>query len=239
MLKRGLFWLIGLVLLGTSGQAWSKGKIVKMVIQGDHLPAPIEITDPVITDKFSIWNGPGTSTGGKHTQNMALDEQERRFIDWTKGIVSSRPAGLRRLEVAFYIQRGEQQVPYWFAYEIDTDTNRGYIFLPRWRNGGLIYHSIEGNWFQATKRWHRSIMPIIDRHSDRVAAPKSKTAFSCWVGTARLIDEHTIEIQLIDDAGEKLSRYRYSRDDSGYQQVARHIGSLEKNVETRVSCWPV
>ncbi len=43
---------------------WSKGETTKIVIEGDNLSSPVEITSTDIVGQFNIWNGPGVSTRG-------------------------------------------------------------------------------------------------------------------------------------------------------------------------------
>ena len=95
-------------LLAVSTLVWSKGPTIKIVIEGDALSAPIEITDPDILSQFNIWNGPGVSTSGPDgvphpPAYLDPGRSAGRFIEWPKGEATARPSGLQRLEVTFYV----------------------------------------------------------------------------------------------------------------------------------------
>lgn len=50
--------MISLAILTLPAVAWPKGETTQIEIEGADLASPIEITDPAIVSKFSIWNGP-------------------------------------------------------------------------------------------------------------------------------------------------------------------------------------
>ncbi len=50
--------MISLAILTLPAVAWPKGETTQIEIEGGDLASPIEITDPAIVSKFSIWNGP-------------------------------------------------------------------------------------------------------------------------------------------------------------------------------------
>jgi hypothetical protein len=169
--------LVCISILSIPSVSWSKGELIKIVIDGDNTLAPIEITNPEIVRQFNIWNGPGVSTRGPDgvldpPAHMDPDKTAGRFIDWPRGIVTDRPRGMQRLEVTFHIDGPTGPVhsgEYRFLYEIDTAKQRGYIYLPR-SQGGYISHGIEGNWFHAAEPWDKLIMPVIKRALAEVAA---------------------------------------------------------------------
>jgi len=245
MLRTYFALITCICLLAISTVVWPKGQTVKIVIEGDELSVPIEITDPDILNQFSIWNGPGV--GGRDL-NVAPDliaykEQGGsvgRFIDWPKGIVADRPSKLQRLEVTFHV--GVPREPgadrqFVVAYEIDSKNELGYIFLPRWKND-LISHGVEGNWFYAHERWNELIAPMVAKHSAHPSVSAERGRLKCKVGEGSLRADGTIEFILLDDYGNKMSRWRYEASMEQYQSVKEHIGDAEPGEEIEISCWP-
>ena len=245
----GRLWksiVFGFLLLAVPLLAWSKGQTIKIVIEGDNLVAPIEISDPEIVGQFSIWNGPGV--GGMHDPTEVPDLSEYvepegvvgRFIDWPKGFANNHPRRLQRLEVTFFVgvplQPGDSR-KFVFAYEIDWDHEAGYIFLPMWKND-LIWHGVEMNWFHAHKRWNETIMPIIAQHSVEVSQQHGQGELHCTVGEGSLHADGTIEFQLVDEAGNRSSHWRYEKSTQWYERVRDHIGDVTPEQEIPISCWP-
>ena len=237
-----LYICITILTIPTTG--WSKGETVKIVIAGDNISSPIEITSPEILRQFNIWNGPGVGTRGPDGVSHPpayLDPKRSagRFIDWPKGM-AARPAGLRRFEVTFHI--GVPRDPntvrkYVFAYEVDTLASHGYIYLPRWMND-LISHGVEGNWFYASKRWDELIMPAIHQASEITSDASSREKFSCVFVTAKITSEGAIELyRRLEDGNTRLN-YRYPPTSELYDSVKEHIGDVEPGEEIEVSCWP-
>ena len=79
-----LFCALLVVVLGSSQYAYSKGSPDKIIIKGNSLRQPIEITDRAMLKGFDPWSG--------------------QFIDWPGGIVASQPAADATYEVSFYIK---------------------------------------------------------------------------------------------------------------------------------------
>lgn len=233
--------VVCLSLLVASAAGWAKGRTIRIVIEGDGLTAPLEITDRRILDQFNIWNGPGvrTSINGIVQPPAYLDRKQSagRFIDWPRGTVAAKPTGLQRLEVAFYIgvtDRPDEAPKYVVAYEIDSLAKRGYIYLPRWKNS-LISHGVEGNWFHASGQWDEVVIPIIAEHSSE--QPRRKH-LNCTVGRGTVSGDGTIEFALLDEHGNELSHWRYDSSVPGHQSVKNHIGPVEQGTEFDISCWP-
>lgn len=233
--------VIGSSLLALS-VADAKGPITRILIEGDYLPAPIEITDASILDKFSVWDGPGV---GMRDFSVAPDlseyvdnrEPNGRFVDWPKGFADSRPDYLQRLEVTLFVgvpQRPDRTRKFVFAYEVDWDAGRGFIYLPRWKND-LIWHGVELNWLHAHARWDQAIMPIIETHTDSVTGRRD---LACTVGRGSLHADGTIEFDLIDENGVKRSRWTYDRTTSSYENVRALIGDAQPWEEIGIPCWP-
>jgi len=110
-MRRALFvaaaFVIGFALPGTT---WSKGRTMKIEVRGDHLASPIEFTDPSIVGSFNIWNGPGVRINHEPV-HLDSNKQAGAFIDWPKGAISERPAGLQRYEVLFHIDGRQMSCP--------------------------------------------------------------------------------------------------------------------------------
>lgn len=225
--------------------AWSKGETVKIMIVGDKLASPIEITCPDIVGQFNIWNGPGVGTrgpdGAQHPPAYLDPERTAgRFIDWPRGNATDLPSGMQRLEVTFYIAGRKTPVhdgKYLFAYEIDSVKRRGYIYLPRWR-GSYISHGVEGNWFYASERWDELIMRIILAASEDSADSSSHGRFGCKFGTAKITNEGAIELYRSNEDGSTRLNYRYLPTSDLYDSVKDHVGEIAAGDEVEVSCWP-
>lgn len=159
-----------LMLAVLSTPAWAKGTITKIVIEGQSLQSPIEIVDPEILDKFTIWSGPGV--GGWDMINTIPKADDPRFIvDWTQGIVSDHPSGSRRYFVSIHIEgRKPPRNTYEVMYVIDSVDDMGYVYLPshpkddfgQW-NTFQIYRGVEGNWFRPTKDWEEVVRPLVGK----------------------------------------------------------------------------
>ncbi len=173
--QTGAALFVGVALLATSTPAAAKGVLARIEVRGDTLPSPLEITDPAILARFSIWNGPGVSVNGQPV-HLDPNRQEGMFIDWPKGQVTTRPPGLDSYEVTFHIYfagvirnselpRAEHR-SYVVRYEIDPGSV-GYIYLPDHDDGfggmntSLIVHDVEGNWFHASEAWEELVRPLI------------------------------------------------------------------------------
>jgi hypothetical protein len=172
--------IISLAILALPILAWSKGETIQIDIDGSDLASPIEITDPAITSKFNIWNGPGVSTSSYGVPNppayLDPNQPTGRFIDRPEGIVETRSESLDRYQITFQISsRGNAPhsiQSYRVMYEIGPDSNHGYIYLPdfsdpNYRNG-LIYYGVEGNWFYSSASWEALVRPIIESSINEV-----------------------------------------------------------------------
>jgi hypothetical protein len=234
--------IIGFSLLAISTSGWPKGSIVRIVIEGDGLAAPVEITAPDILGQFSIWNGPGVMTTGQdgNPHPPAYLDSSRttgRFIDWPEGIVSERPSGLQRFEVTFHIgvptQPGETR-EYIFAYEVDSSQPGGYIYLSKWKGTSLIYHGVEGNWFYASERWNELIMPVVAVSKGSLTRRKT----TCTVGTGSIEPDGSVIFGQLDDHGKIIPRWRFEVGSENYASVRAHIGNVQPGEQFEVSCWP-
>jgi hypothetical protein len=155
-----LFFSVLLTALFIAAPLSAKGPTLKIIVKGADLRKPVEITDPNVLAPFNIWTGPGTSS----------NEQQGLIIDWSGGVVSERPKGLRRYEVSFYSNHHADGLDYVVYYEYDPTTKQGYVYVPgesdEWyrMNTFSIYHGIEGNWFHAWTEWNNIATPLIHRN---------------------------------------------------------------------------
>jgi hypothetical protein len=147
---------------------WSKGRTVKIEVQGGPPLSPIEITDPSIVKNFNIWNGPGVLINDSPV-HMDPNKQAGAFIDWPKGRILERPTGLRRYQIVFHISgRLPPHNRYLVLYEFDPSNEGGYIYLPgrgdvNYRaNTSLIVHDVEGNWFRSSSAWEKILRPFVE-----------------------------------------------------------------------------
>lgn len=148
--------------------AWPKGAISRIVIRGPGLDQPLEITDPDVLGRFTIWSGPGVGGWEEAYETPGFDD--KTFADWRGGAVSERPAGMPSYEVAMYIEaRPPPRNTYEVRYEFNASSDGGYIYLPKrgdelgaW-NTWLIYRRVEGQWFHASRQWQEQVKPLIER----------------------------------------------------------------------------
>lgn len=242
-MKRSRFVAVmSILLLASATTGWSKGQITRIVIAGDYLTDPIEITDPEILDKFSIWNGPGVGMPDPESKpNLSAYVEPSGsagwFIDWPKGFATDRPGDLQRLQVTFYV--GVPREPassreFVFAYELDPENGRGFIYLPQWKND-LIWHGVELHWLYAHRQWDAVVMPLV---AERTLDSAGRSQLDCKVGEGSIDPDGTIEFVLINESGEKTSRWRYEPSTEGYRRVKKHIGAVEPVENIEISCWP-
>jgi hypothetical protein len=226
---------------------WPKGMTTKIEIRGDGLWSTVEITDPEILGRFSIWNGPGVSTWshGKQDPPAWADptKVEGRFIDWPRGWATERPSALQRVEVTFYIDgtaaRGYTDADkYVFLYEIDSAKRHGYVYLPQWKNE-LIVHFVEGNWLHAAKAWDETIIPIVASGAAAGYGAPRRSEPGCAIGRGSIAADGTIELRMLDDHDVEVGNlWRFKPGDPDYATVKTRMGDVEPGRETSVSCWP-
>ncbi len=77
---------------------WAKGETKKIEISGDRLNATIEIFDPSVVTKISIWNGPMVRSCDSQGNCTAQPDPEKThaFVDWPKGMVDDPSSNLER-----------------------------------------------------------------------------------------------------------------------------------------------
>ena len=127
--------------------AWAKSEIARIEIRTGTVVN--ERAD--LASRFSIWNGPGTSSDRTSAQSLA---------DWTAGIVEL-PAGLTISHVTIFCgnERATIEPCHLVKYAYDARHKRGYIYLPGLAEEGYeinvrrVYRGVEGNWFRSTPQW--------------------------------------------------------------------------------------
>jgi len=145
-----------LALLTVPVPSQARGETIRIVIRGEALRAPIELTDVAITDRFKVGSGPGTNR---------VSREPSLIVDWARGVVEV-PKGLRVYEVSFVTTRRDVGT-YIVFYGIDPRTRHSYVHIPGERdpqyrdNTFLIYRGVEGHWFHAWSVWEEIANPLI------------------------------------------------------------------------------
>jgi hypothetical protein len=156
-----------LVLFNASAPVFAKGITSKILITGDGLEHPLEISDPEVLKNFNVWSGPGTIANG-------VEGREGFIVDWTTGAVTDRPSRVRTFELSFYVKYANRpfseqtdQVAYIVSYVVDLETGEGYVYLPGksdapYRlNTKAIYRGHEGSWFRANAGWQTVFSSVL------------------------------------------------------------------------------
>ena len=128
----------------------------------------LEFPHAVILHQFNVWSGAGTFRARGGIAN-SVEFTEGFIVDWPSGVVTDRPNGLHRYEVAFYA--GGSLPVYTVFYELDTSGDRGYVYLPGTADelytvntrAILRGHGFEGHWLRATRSWQQAVAPLITR----------------------------------------------------------------------------
>jgi hypothetical protein len=147
-------YLLALPILLLTAYAGGKGDTVRIVIRGESLAAPIELTDPAIVSQFQVLAGPDAGRPGF-------------IIDWPRG-VANPPKGLRMFEISFVTDRPVPNT-YIVQYAIDPAAKRSYVFLPAdcdapYRdNVQIVNHGIEGSWCHAWSAWEKIANPLLEK----------------------------------------------------------------------------
>ena len=150
------------------------GPTFAIELRGDGFEQPLVITDPSIVKKLSFWVGPGTNM----TDFMCPDGAEKSIVDWDAGVVTDRPAGLRRIEVKFRVGWSpESKDAYFVLYEIEPGGSKGYIYHPG--TNAIVAHVRHGTWRRASDRWNEVIGAIVNKHMT-VGAEGEFTYQSRW-----------------------------------------------------------
>jgi hypothetical protein len=130
---------------------------VRIVIKGEQLTAPVEITDAPVVSLFRVGAGPGNfkvMPGGARLPNYPA---QCFIVDWSKGIANP-PEELQAYDVFFITTRTDRST-YTVRYGVDRATNDGYVYIPGKTDPGyrdntwIILRGNEGNWFHAWSAW--------------------------------------------------------------------------------------
>lgn len=153
---------ISLLLIGPS-LLLAKGKTIRIVVEGNELSKPLDITDPKIL-AINVWTGPGTSSN-----QPGFNPNAPSFIvDWSQGPVTEMPKGLQKYRISFYVNSQNERLAYVVFYVYDPSTKHGYVYLPGGSdeyyklNVGTIFRGVEGKWFHAWSEWEKIAGPLIN-----------------------------------------------------------------------------
>jgi hypothetical protein len=141
-------WILALfTFLATIPVAYSKSSPDLILVSGDGLTAPIEITGLSSLKAFDPWNG--------------------QFADWKQKPLTDAPCFRRSMEVLFYkkwgerkssLDHGDLQLIYATCY--CSSNQGGYVYLPgrsdahyRENMGTIIRDDADGKWYPATPAW--------------------------------------------------------------------------------------
>ena len=166
------FFTVGFIvafLLPTS--LYAKGTTTRITITDTSLGTSIDITDRTVVARFNVWDGRGTfsTVNGRETEGS-----EGFIIDWLAGAVTSRPGGLRRYEVTFYVRypnASAEQLAYLALYEHDVSSGAGFVYLPGRADEPYRLNvqaisrgdAYEGHWFRASGTWQEVVEPLFRR----------------------------------------------------------------------------
>lgn len=148
-------FLVTLIVLAATPQAFSKGSPEKIIIKGGGLARPIEITDSETLRRFDPWSG--------------------QFIDWSKGSVAVPPNQNQSYGVFFYMKwdgrrsrfdLGNLRMIYALRYCPGPNGEPGYIYLPGSNDGysvnagTILRDDADGKWHQASPAWDALILRL-------------------------------------------------------------------------------
>ena len=150
-MNRPRFLLCVLFLLASAPNAFAKGYPSKIVIQGNGLALPIEITDRETLGKFSPWYG--------------------EFIDWKSSPAAAPTKESDSYEVLFYIDGRDKKsrkilshMIFNFRYKPDPAEGRGVIYLPSGREDKyrvnqwtIVRDNHDGKWHYASTAWDAAL----------------------------------------------------------------------------------
>lgn len=152
-MKRIVAFYVVYLFLAVPVSLLAKAPTLKIVVQGDGLTTPIQITDRNVLADFQVFSGKGTYA------NEARLEEPSFIIDWSRGSTVEPPESLPRYEILFYVDRHHERLTYAVSYVFDAATGEGYVYLPgkNDKNYALNVHTItrrvEGKWFHSWTKW--------------------------------------------------------------------------------------
>lgn len=170
LMLRSAVWVFAS--LSLSVLFWAKAPTILVEVKGAGLTSPIEITSPEALHKYTFSPGPGPY-GGSYAPGS--------IIDWKAGFVLQPPSQREHYAVFFYWpSRSRPQcstekpcLVYVLFYDYDPSSRRGFVYLPgkgeQWHalDINVVYHGVEGHWFNATDSWTGFLRALIASRSDR------------------------------------------------------------------------
>src|SRR5215831_12955549 len=152
--------------------AAAKGETTRIEVARGKRPF-LTLADPQIAGQFTIWTGPGTSTGPSDL--VALDGAEHDIADWAGGPVEP-PANLTVYKVRFFCaadastprETATSHQCYGMYYGLDPVTHQAFVQIPPEQdkqfpdNTRSIYRGVEGRWYRASARWETVVRPQIE-----------------------------------------------------------------------------
>ena len=164
--------------LSVSSTLWAKAPTILIEVKGASLTSSIFVTSPEALKKYTFFDGPGVGGGFGPT---AMSGAKGSIIDWKSGFVAQPPARRQKYEVLFYwAPRMRPQcyteklcLVYVEFYDYDPSSKRGFVYLPgkgeQWHglDINVVYHGVEGHWFNATDSWTGFVRALIANRSDR------------------------------------------------------------------------
>jgi hypothetical protein len=143
------------LIVGFSLSANAKGPVVKLVVTGPDLRAPIEITDPDAID---------------------VQVYGATFVDRQSGPIKDVPATpIPSYRVQFYVALApddDVQMKYVVYYAWDSAKGSARVYFPGrhdpwWRhNVFTVALPLEGEWYHTTDRWGQAVQKAIFDHND-------------------------------------------------------------------------
>lgn len=138
---------------------------VRILIKGEQLLRPVEITDPQVLALFRAGAGPGNFELLPGGVRQPIYAAQSFVVDWSRGIVKP-PEGLQVYDVSFVTTHTHRNI-YFVRYGVDRSTSEGYVYIPGKTdaayedNTWIILRGVEGNWFHAWSVWEKVANPLI------------------------------------------------------------------------------
>ena len=148
----------------------AKGPTTRIVITGIRDARTVSLVEPTVLARFNVWDGPGTFSG---PPNQQIESTTGFIADWTGGAIASRPSGLSRFEVQFFVRdrgTGPERLAYIVLYERDPKTGEGFVYLPGRTDANFQLNAesihrgagYEGHWFRASAAWQQATKTLLE-----------------------------------------------------------------------------
>ena len=167
----------------------AKRPVDKITIEGQHLTAPIEITDETSLEPFSPWF--------------------RQFIDWKQRRIKTPPTVEQTYEVSFHLN--DRGVIFVLEYSTDPSGGPGYIYIPgpgepgyRLNIGTIITGDSDswnpnGQWQHATPEWGTLMRQAIGQSPEPQSTSNGAWAPPAWalaLAGLALVGAATVSLRL-------------------------------------------